>query len=496
MEMNQESTGIHQILLKLLDGTHRFLNFTTPIITTHSLKQRIQTLTFVPSHHQLLLLLGQSNCPPALLTDDHKTLNLSPSSGPHCKTQDLDGNSRFPLVVHLLLRLRGGKGGFGSLLRGAATKAGQKKTNNFDACRDMSGRRLRHVNAEKKLEEWRAEAEERKLEKIAEEFIKKKAKEMVKNGKGKGGVDTDKYVLKYREDSAKCMQEVERSVRESLKGLVSSSTKKKKRASKGNESDAKRFKICRFGKRKVAGSDSEDDSDEDEDENNKSVVIDKGDQSDSSKEAEGSSDSVTEARRDAISSDTGPSESSSEEEKDNTVKEGRESGESEVDLVEAATVIELELGTLEEKTLQDGDKLSLQASVVGIGTIHAKKEPSDKSCLSDAGGRVSQAPTQSISGEDEASAVVASNDSISNLAMHDEVVTTINAEALNLEKPINLEEINSAAELEVLGLERLKSELQARGLKCGGTLQERAARLFLLKTTPVEKLPKKLLAKK
>lgn len=398
-------------------------------------------------------------------------------------------------MVHLLLRLRGGKGGFGSLLRGPATKAGQKKTNNFDACRDMSGRRLRHVNAEKKLEEWRAEAEERKLEKIAEEFIKKKAKEMVKNGKGKGGVDADKYVQKYKEDSAKCMEEVERSVRESLKGLVSS-MKKRKGASEDNESDAKRFKIW-FGKRKVAGSDSEDDSDEDEDEEkNESVVIDNGDQSDSSKEAEGISGSGTEARHDVISSDTGPSESSSEEEKDNAAEEGQESGESGVDFVEAATVTELELGTLEERTLRDEDKLSLQESVVGTGTIQAAKEPSDNSCFSDAGGRVSQAPTHSVSGENEASVVVASNDSISNLATHDEVVTTISAEALNLEKPLNLEEINSAAELKVLGLERLKSELQARGLKCGGTLQERAARLFLLKTTPVEMLPKKLLAKK
>jgi hypothetical protein len=50
--------------------------------------------------------------------------------------------------------------------------------------------------------------------------------------------------------------------------------------------------------------------------------------------------------------------------------------------------------------------------------------------------------------------------------------------------------------LKVLGMERLKTELQVRGLKCGGTLQERAARLFLLKSTPLEKLPKKLLAKK
>ncbi|KAE8722776.1 hypothetical protein F3Y22_tig00013680pilonHSYRG00103 [Hibiscus syriacus] len=51
-------------------------------------------------------------------------------------------------------------------------------------------------------------------------------------------------------------------------------------------------------------------------------------------------------------------------------------------------------------------------------------------------------------------------------------------------------------ELEVLGLERLNSELHERKLKCGSTLQERAASLFLLKFTPFDKLPKKLLAKK
>lgn len=44
-------------------------------------------------------------------------------------------------------------------------------------------------------------------------------------------------------------------------------------------------------------------------------------------------------------------------------------------------------------------------------------------------------------------------------------------------------------------MERLKSELQKNGLKCGGTLQERAGRLFLLKTTTIDKLPKKILAK-
>ena len=69
-------------------------------------------------------------------------------------------------MVHLLLHFPNGKGGFCSLLRGTATKTGQKKTNNFDACRDMSGRRLRHVNAENKLEKWRTKVAERELERM------------------------------------------------------------------------------------------------------------------------------------------------------------------------------------------------------------------------------------------------------------------------------------------------------------------------------------------
>jgi hypothetical protein len=33
------------------------------------------------------------------------------------------------------------------------------------------------------------------------------------------------------------------------------------------------------------------------------------------------------------------------------------------------------------------------------------------------------------------------------------------------------------------------------GLRCGGSLSERAARLFLLKSTPLEQLPAKVRAK-
>ncbi len=57
-------------------------------------------------------------------------------------------------IVRVLFRLRGGKGGFGALLRGSTVKIGAKRTDNFSAMRDLSGRRMRHVEAEEKLAEW------------------------------------------------------------------------------------------------------------------------------------------------------------------------------------------------------------------------------------------------------------------------------------------------------------------------------------------------------
>ena len=52
-------------------------------------------------------------------------------------------------------------------------------------------------------------------------------------------------------------------------------------------------------------------------------------------------------------------------------------------------------------------------------------------------------------------------------------------------KPVDLRAFSSAQELEALGLDVLKAELQRLGLKCGGQLEQRAARLFLLKSTPL-----------
>lgn len=54
---------------------------------------------------------------------------------------------------------------------------------------------------------------------------------------------------------------------------------------------------------------------------------------------------------------------------------------------------------------------------------------------------------------------------------------------------------SSDLEKDVSG-DELKSELARIGLKCGGTVSDRAARLFLTKDTPLDKLPAKVFAKK
>lgn len=67
-------------------------------------------------------------------------------------------------TLMISLRLLGGKGGFGCLLRGQGMIV---RVDNFDACRDLSGRRIRHINDELRITEWKkkkAEEEEIRAE--------------------------------------------------------------------------------------------------------------------------------------------------------------------------------------------------------------------------------------------------------------------------------------------------------------------------------------------
>jgi len=181
-----------QMLLRGLDGRTLCLHFDHPhgeAVTGADIATQVWMRTGIPQHWQRLVT-GTT------LVSPHSHITFSEDGGLASCT--------------LLLRLRGGKGGFGSLLRGAATKAGQKKTSNFDACRDMSGRRLRHVNAEKKLKEWKADAEERELEKTAEEFLKKDKKAKEEDS----GVFLE--LERFRAETSRTMEEVDLAVASGL----------------------------------------------------------------------------------------------------------------------------------------------------------------------------------------------------------------------------------------------------------------------------------------
>lgn len=60
---------------------------------------------------------------------------------------------------------------------------------------------------------------------------------------------------------------------------------------------------------------------------------------------------------------------------------------------------------------------------------------------------------------------------------------------------LDLSGFSSPAELASLGLDRLKSALQSLSLKCGGTLDERANRLWLTKGKRIDELPEELFVK-
>lgn len=90
----------------------------------------------------------------------HHGRRLAPSaslSGLNCHAD------AFPVIVQLRALLRGGKGGFGSMLRsqGGKMSSGARNANN-DSCRDLNGRRLGVVKEARKLADYLQGESERK----------------------------------------------------------------------------------------------------------------------------------------------------------------------------------------------------------------------------------------------------------------------------------------------------------------------------------------------
>lgn len=72
-----------------------------------------------------------------------------------------------------MLKVVGGKGGFGSNLRSIQIE----KTSNNEACRDLSGRRLRDINCEKKMKNW-VEKKKNEVKENPEAIFKRKIEKL------------------------------------------------------------------------------------------------------------------------------------------------------------------------------------------------------------------------------------------------------------------------------------------------------------------------------
>lgn len=173
--------------------------------------------------------------------------------------------------INCILRQVGGKGGFGSMLR--AIGAQIEKTTNREACRDLSGRRLRDINEEKRLRAWLDKQGERERE--AEERKKRKIEKLLAVPKH------DFKDEEYEEARAKLTEKVSDAFEEGLKqaeeaklsapqdneapssSCTASGTKRKAQAD-SKDKDKKKIKGSLWIDDDLSGSDLDSDESDDE----------------------------------------------------------------------------------------------------------------------------------------------------------------------------------------------------------------------------------------
>lgn len=136
-------------------------------------------------------------------------------------------------VVHVVPRLCGGKGGFGSMLR--AIGAQIEKTTNREACRDLSGRRLRDINEEQRLKNWIAQQAEREREAL--ERKRKKLERLCREPKHEFNEES------YDQQRANLTENISDSVEQGFKASVTKSFVGKRKSDETEEEQNKKQKV-------------------------------------------------------------------------------------------------------------------------------------------------------------------------------------------------------------------------------------------------------------
>ncbi|XP_064504139.1 splicing regulator SDE2 [Pseudopipra pipra] len=368
-------------------------------------------------------------------------------------------------VYSLEPRLCGGKGGFGSMLR--ALGAQIEKTTNREACRDLSGRRLRDVNHEKAMAEWvkkqaerEAEKEQRRLERLQRKLAEPRH------------TFTDpEYERQYREMA----ERQEESIRIGLqviasKAVSSESGKSRKRPGEPGKSGTKSEKRkCLW----LGLDDANNSGCEDDNKDESPCTSDRSCLSGSRyNENVGNSDECSSSAM--ASAEDSPSTSAASASEEDSPATSAASASEEGSPSTSATEKPLEqpegTGRGVKREMCTGGQTEIPAEENSKMTKPPKEETQEEK-------EVTQAQKQ------EELENVSSKAQETNQSQSTEV------------EPIDLLAFNSAAELEALGLDKLKMGLMALGLKCGGTLKERAARLFSVRGLSRDQIKPSLFAK-
>nr|XP_034375721.1 replication stress response regulator SDE2 [Arvicanthis niloticus] len=415
-------------------------------------------------------------------------------------------------VYSLEPRLLGGKGGFGSMLR--ALGAQIEKTTNREACRDLSGRRLRDVNHEKAMAEWvkqqaerEAEKEQRRLERLQRKLAE------------------PAHCFTNPDYQRQCHEMAERLEDSVLKGMQAASskvvsaeiteTRKRPNKSKMDLGTAKRrcFWSGMEGLETAEGTGSSDDSEDDDSEDAP------GTSGLSCCARENGSDGVEVAANYLGSSQSsGPSpypespgklQSSGPSSHPESPGKLQSSGPS--SHPESPGKLQSSGPSSHPESpgkLQSPVTEPVQGTLENIGAELGEtcdKEHSERKTVTETEDPLARKETESPepTEKDQKSGVTRGDWAAMALSGGEDRKSTPAAKlegshsgdtALGLEA-VDLSAFSSAAELESLGLEKLKCELMALGLKCGGTLQERAARLFSVRGLSKELIDPALFAK-
>lgn len=207
-----------------------------------------------------------------------------------------------------------------------------------------------------------------------------------------------------------------------------------------------------MGKRTLGNGVDDDSSDDDEEENEKSVVLNNGNGSDSSNKevVDGSSDSVTGGKQDAELSGGGSSESGSEEEKETLPPQMLESaGSSDGEIAAEEKNGVVEPPELNEEKVVEITEPSLEPT--SVPAIAVAEESSAELVAVKMEGVTGQTPN--VSGEEGVKNVTVDAEDgdvcATKSALHEET-TCANTNGGDQEKPLNFDDFNSAADMEVL----------------------------------------------